>query len=216
MNKKDKNEEKKTFKELWANKQTKAIIKLGMWFAFFFFLFLILSIISLFTDEPIPKDVDKKNEIIEEKVEANIINLLNKLNSSNYSYEYKIVNENDSYIYSGTKDNDTNSGFYQKNNDIYKYQVIEGIFYKVNNGELTDEIILNEMDQPYLKLDNIISTIKTYEENNRVIIENDVYTYNVSANYIISIEKVGNNINNINIKVDNTEYIMNFKNIVNE
>ena len=216
MNKKDKNEEKKTFKELWANKQTKAIIKLGMWFASFFLLFVVLSIASLFTDDTKVRKNNNDENVVEEKVEANMITLLNNLNNSSYSYEYKVNNTNEVYTYNGTKDKTEENGFYQKNNEIYKYQVKEGIFYKVDNENITDEIILNETDQENFKLENILNSVRTYETSNKAIIENDVYTYNIDENYIINITKSGNNISNINIKINDIEYSMNFKNIVSE
>ena len=143
-----------------------------------------------------------------------MVALLSKLKDSNYSYEYKVINGDDTYTLSGTKEEEEEIGFYEKNNEIIKYQVIDHKFYKFENIESKEEIVISENDLKYLNIDNLIDEIKKYEEENQVLNEENNYTYNINENYIITINKKGNNINEVNIKIDSIEYDLLFKNIV--
>ena len=177
-------------------------------------MFLILSIASLFSKGD---DRQKPDEKIEEKVEANMVTLLNNLKESDYSYEYKITKNDSSYSYSGTKQDEEVVGFYENNNIIIKYQLIDNIAYKIENDEkIEDATIFSEEDLNYLNIDNIINEIKTFEETNKVLIEDNIYTYNINDTYKIQIIKSSTNITNINIDINNIEYSLEYKNVINK
>lgn len=206
---------KKTFKELWADTRMRALIKLGMWFAFFLLIFLILSITALFNKNP---DNNIKEEIKQEEVvSANIPSMLENLISSNYTYEYKINMDNTNYSYTGSKENEEIKGYYESNNGIIKYMVKENNYYELNNEELKENnSIISEQDKYILDLNNLLSLIKEYELTNEVLKENDSYNYSIlkdNNSYQINIETKLNDISNININYNNVIYNLTFKNI---
>lgn len=206
---------KKTFKELWADRRMRAIIKLGMWAAFFVFIFLFLAIASLFNKTPDTKKEIEQNEI----VSANIPTMLENLISSNYSFEYKIKNNEKNYSYSGTKENDEIKGYYESSDGILKYTIKDNIYYEIKNDEfIENNNIITEEDKNILNLFNILNVIKESDLNNEVVQNDNVYTYTTikeNIQYQINITTNVNDISNINIMVNDITYDMSFKNIIN-
>ncbi len=215
---KKENGEKKTFKELWADTRYRAIIKLGMWFGFFLIMFIISFVISLFNRNT--NYQKKDNDIIkEEKVETNISALLRNLKTSDYSYEYKIVNGDISYSYTGTKEKNEEKGYYETSDGIVKYEIKDGIYYKLENNEsLEDTTIINETDKNVIDINNLIKNIYDFEDKGKnPEIKEDIYTYDFSNNdekYVVSITKVGNSISKIDINYNDINYSLEYKTIV--
>ena len=224
MSKKEEEQKEKTkverFKELWANKRWRAVIKLGMWISFFVLVFLILivaSFISRFIDKP--KEYKKIEEpIIEQKVEANISNLLNNLSNSNYTFDYKVIKPDNTYSYSGTKEELGIVGYYESNMGIIKFGVKDNIYYKIENDEyIEDQTIISEEDKNMFNLNNLINIIREYEENNNPTIENDIYNYDFSSeefSYLVSITKIDKTISKIDIHYNDINYILEYKKII--
>ena len=216
-NKKEKTKIEK-FKELWADKRWKAIIKLGIWFSVFFFLFIILSVAAMISKHT--GNVPRRNvqEVKEEKVEANIPNLINHLNSGNYSFVYTITNGDVKYSYNGTKNNDEIVGYYESSNGIIKYAIKDNIYYKLVNDEyIEDNTIISEEDKQVIDLNNLVSKTREFEENNKPQIVENTYTYDLSTPelpYIVNITKDEKNISKIEINYNNINYVLEYKNVV--
>ncbi len=200
-----------TLKEMWKNPQKKALIKLGLWFAFFALTFIFLSIASLFNNNS-NKNIDKKNYDITEEVVANIPKMLEKLISSNYTFEIKIINENNVEILNGSVKDKVETGYYEKENDIIKYSYHDGNYYILSqNNEIENNELIKEEYIYNISLSNIYNTIKTYEFSNEAIKNQNEYTYDISENNIIKINTNENNIEKINIFNNNISYELNFK-----
>ena len=213
-----KDDNKKTFKELWANPRYKALIKLGMWAAFFILMFLISFVVSLFNKTTNYQKKDN-SAIKEEKVETNISILLRNLKTSDYSYEYKITNAEVTYSYNGTKDNNTDKGYYENGNDIIKYEIKEGLYYRVENNEtIEDNNIMNETDRNIIDINNLIKKIYDFEdENKNPEIHEDIYAYdfsNETEKYVVNITKTANSVSKIEINFNDIKYILEYKSIV--
>ena len=213
-----KDDNKKTFKELWANPRYKALIKLGMWAAFFILMFLISFVVSLFNKTTNYQKKDN-SAIKEEKVETNISILLRNLKTSDYSYEYRITNAEVTYSYNGTKDNNTDKGYYENGNDIIKYEIKEGLYYRVENNEtIEDNNIMNETDRNIIDINNLIKKIYDFEdENKNPEIHEDIYTYdfsNETEKYVVNITKTANSVSKIEINFNDIKYILEYKSIV--
>lgn len=206
---------KKTFKELWANTRTRALIKLGMWFSFFILIFLVLGIVSIFNNNNQSQEQTKKEEV----VTANISTMIENLISCNYTFEYKIVSGDIQYSYTGSKENKEEKGYYESSNDIIKYIIKDNVYYELNNNELIENNeIINEEDKNILNLNNILSIIKKYELENEALKEGNEYIYNVvnnDINYQIKIITKNSDIQSIVIDYDNINYNLTFKNIEN-
>ena len=212
---------KKTFKELWNNKRTHALIVLGIWFAIFAFLFLVLGVASLFQST---KTLPIKEEETPKIVQPNIPKMLENLISSNYTFEYQITKQViqeeietvQHYSYTGTVENGITTGYYESSTGIIKYTIEDGVYYQINNEEkIENNDIISLEDRNILDLNSLLTKIKEYtstyneEENN--------YHYEITEetiNYEIQIATEGSNIKTIIIKSDLAEYNLQFKNIV--
>lgn len=219
MDKKNKYRDKSSFKELWADVRWRAIIKLGIWFAFFFIVFIFLCIASLFNkNDYVKKDNNEQKQEVLEKVEANIPNLLQRLETSNYTFLYRIVNYGNNYSYTGVKDDDGISGYFENSNGIIKYEIKNSIYYRVENDELIeDDSIISEEDEKILDLNNLVILIREYEDEKQAVIIEDTYTYDFSyenITYIVNITKSERNIFKIEINYNGINYLLEYKNII--
>ncbi|MBE6161432.1 MAG: hypothetical protein E7158_04355 [Firmicutes bacterium] len=227
MNKKSDNKNEQTkrekFKELWGNTRTKAIIKLGMWGAFFVIMFVITMIFSLVNGyKKQYSDLNNKNVVNEnsnEKVEVNIVGMLQKLLNGSYSYKYTITNGEETYSYSGTKDENSDLGYFENKDGIVKYEILNAEYYKIINGEkISDNTFINEQDKNIVELKDIIIRINNYEEVNKPQITDNIYIYDLSFEenkYYVNITIDKNNISKIDINYNDTNYILEYKNIIN-
>lgn len=204
-----KEKNKKTFKELWSDTRTRALIKLGMWFIFFTIVFLFLGIASLFSNKNSSKEEMKQEEV----VTANIPSMLENLISSNYTFEFKIISGDNSYSYNGSKENGEIKGYYENINGIVKYIIKDNNYYEVNNEELIENnTIITEEDKIILDLASLLNIIKEYEVNNEVKQDDNVYKYDI-VDKKITITTKSSDIEKIVINYNNVNYDLIFKNI---
>lgn len=203
---------KKTFKELWADKRTKALIKLGLWFLFFAIFFIFIGIMSLFNNE---SSTNNNLEKETEKVQANIPGMLENLINSNYTFEYVVTDENNiTYSYNGSKENEEIKGYYENNNGITKFIVKNNIVYKINGTEeIEDNTIVNDTDKKLFDLNNILSKIKNYEEVHEPVYENEQYSYSLDESLNIKISTKNNEIYSIEFLYNNLNYKLLYKNV---
>lgn len=208
------NDNKKSLKEMWKDPQKKAIIKLGLWFAFFALTFLFLSVASLFSKHNSPNNSNNENNQ-EEKVEANIPKMLEKLIDSDYGFEIKIINQNIIENISGTVKSKITTGYYENNNNILKFSYHDQNYYQIiDNNEVLNNELLNEEYRKNIDLPSILEIIKNYEMTNETLKENNEYIYNISDNYVIKISTNQNNIDKINITNNDVSYEMKFNLII--
>lgn len=193
-------------KKLWNNKQTHALIVLGMWLTFFALVFVVLGIMSLFTS-------DEKN--LNENKSVSVVEKLDELNYYDYDYEYIINDNNSIYSYKGEKTIEKNIGYYESLNGIVKYEISDGKVYKINN-ELKEESseIITSKDYYYTNLVNIKNLVRFYENDVKKI--DDKYILDVNTNdakYYFEFTFDNDNIKEIKITVDNTSYELDYKNV---
>lgn len=215
MNKDEK--EKRTFKELWNNKRTHALIVLGLWFLFFALTFIVLGIASLFAPKKNNYVSNEPSEKEVEVVEANIIGMLENLKNSNYNYTFKISSDDGNImIYNGEVNDSSNIGYYENNDLIVKYSVSDNIYYELKGEELVlnSNIITDEIKNN-IDINVIISDIKNYENANKASIIENIYTYQINDNYVISVSKNSKSIDRIVINKENINYELEFKNVNN-
>ena len=214
------NDNKKSLKEMWKDPQKKAIIKLGLWFVFFALTFLFLSIASLFSKHNNLNNNNNENNqnnqnYQEEKVEANIPKMLEKLIDSDYGFEIKIINQNIIENISGTVKSKITTGYYENNNNILKFSYHDQNYYQIiDNNEVLNNELLNEEYRKNIDIHSILEIIKNYEMTNETLKENNEYIYNISDNYVIKISTNQNNIDKINITNNDVSYEMKFNLII--
>ena len=209
------NDNKKTLKEMWKDPQKKAIIKLGLWFFFFAFGFLFLTVASLFNHNNSKNNDTSDNNKKTEVVEANITKMLEKLIDSDYGFEIKIINQNIIENISGTVKSKITTGYYENNNNILKFSYHDQNYYQIiDNNEVLNNELLNEEYRKNIDLPSILEIIKNYEMTNETLKENNEYIYNISDNYVIKISTNQNNIDKINITNNDVSYEMKFNLII--
>lgn len=197
---------KKSFKELWENKQTHALIVFGLWIAFFVITFATLNIISFFSGDT---DTPKIEESITKKTVAE---LLNDLNTSNYEFEITVTNSLGKYMYTGNQKDNKIIGFLEKENEITKYSIMDEKIYKVEvDNYIVDETLINEIDQNYIILNNLIELVNS--KDNDYIKDANSYIYNYSIDDTteeIRIETFEEIIKSITVNYNENSYVMNF------
>ncbi len=204
-----------TFKKLWAIPRYKAIIQLILWISFFLLLYIIISVIAIFSK---PYKKKQTEPIIKTAIE-------NYTEMTNYEYKYNftyIINkENKTSLIEGTKYNNQNTFKLLGT----KYKLENNVIYDVNDNIVTN---LTDYDITLLEPSNIINLlntainkeitkyndgnikteytfedmlITTYEENNYIIkIDLDLTNYMVKLNPKITYYTINityENINNI-------------------
>ena len=102
----------------WSTTQGKSTIKFIAWMIFIIILIVIFAINGKQENNNINNTQEKNEEIISfEKYETMQDNLLNGC----FNYEYKIIEENITTIYTGKKLNDTEIGYKETKDGIIKY-----------------------------------------------------------------------------------------------
>ena len=204
----------KKFKEAWAIPQKRAGIKLLGYLIFFIILFMTSAIVSRVGNENKiyneSTNTTTKEIIKEDKYNNKQNNLLNSKHNINY-----VINIDDlEYKINGTLENNIINGYLESIDDIKKVIIEEDTLYSLKNEEKIQ--LETDIDCSLLNLNTIINLIKqntsiieTIDENNK--------NYNYKINYNekklnIKIYTNENNIYQIDIIYDNSNYVLNFDN----
>ena len=147
----------------WSTTQGKSTIKFVAWMIFIIILIVIFAINGKQENNNINNTQEKNEEIISfEKYETMQDNLLNGC----FNYEYKIIEENITTIYTGKKLNDTEIGYKETKDGIIKYIKDKDITYKVVLDE-KEELpnLYDEEDKSFLNINIIFENLKEYLYN---------------------------------------------------
>ena len=141
----------------WSTTQGKSTIKFVAWMIFIIILIVIFAINGKPENNNINNTQEKNEEIISfEKYETMQDNLLNGC----FNYEYKIIEENITTIYTGKKLNDTEIGYKETKDGIIKYIKDKDITYKVVLDE-KEELpnLYDESDKSFLNINIIFENL---------------------------------------------------------
>lgn len=199
------------FKKAWKIPKYKALIKLGIYLIFIFSLILMIRFCGNSSID------DTSNNQIQE------LNSTQKLEiMSNYEYEIKINENENSTILKGIKYNDIND--FEVINDKEKYTVIDNNIYKKNTKELVEQLlniniisIFNENLKSYIIDENMKNEIK-YKDN-EIKKEYHIYNFNILENInkdkFIILTTYENNNYIYKIEIDATDVIKDFNPLLN-
>ena len=176
----------------WSTTQGKSTIKFIAWMIFIIILIVIFAINGKQENNNINNTQEKNEEIISfEKYETMQDNLLNGC----FNYEYKIIEENITTIYTGKKLNDTE------------------ITYKVVLDE-KEELpnLYDESDKSFLNINIIFENLKEYLYNITKNESTREINYNKDG-YKVVVKTDLKNITNITIENENKTYELQFTNV---
>ncbi len=152
--------DKKSFKELWKNPRTHALMVLGLWGVFFISIFIFLEIASLFNKN----DYVKPTENVENTV--TLASMVDSLNKSNYKFLLKKSNSYSDYQIDGQKDNEEISGYLENQDGIIKILYKENNLYRVvSEEEILDTTLLTENDINIILNNKINDNLQLFVEN---------------------------------------------------
>ena len=182
------------FKELWANKRYRSLIKLVFYLIFFAVLFFIYEFASPdVANSPVEKNNDFENyNNYEYKINLNINDVLFDLDGKRYDNKYEFIFEDNTYSFDNSNLN-TDNNFMNLNNDIinvfnYTPDLINNI---IENSEIisekkliTDNILIKEYS---IKLDKYMEILDVnfdkYNEEDKIDI-----LVSEKNDYVIKIE----------------------------
>lgn len=202
-----KEEEKKTFKELWKEPKSKAMIKMGFWIVFFIIVYLFAFISGAVNKNrvnPKPK---------EEKSVATYTKMKNSLLENEQEVVYKIGN----YYITGLLSNSVLTATVEDDTDsIYKIKYDgENIYQLKKNEETINEDILNDIKKEYLLVTNIIKIIDDPKMIATKSADGKIYSYNNDM-YAISVYLNDKYIEKIVILDENITYSLEYKEVISE
>ncbi len=192
------------FKMLWNNKQTRAIIKLGLYMLF---------VISLCILVIITNKYKVNNPPIENK-KITFGEMQNNLINSDYEYNFEILLNKEKIIFEGKKENGVNTGYKKTSSELIEYYIDNTGIYSVNIDQKTlDESIFENIKYDYFDLQKLFKLLELVSPNIEYHEEIVTYVYNINTSDEVSTIKVDTNqiqIESIEIRTLNNEYFMNF------
>lgn len=203
----NKDKDKTTFQKLWENPQSKAGIKLLLYFVFIGFI--ILTINAAATANSVS---------VKEKPKITIQDMKDYLKDNNYQYEHIVVfTDGTKTIFKGNVVNNENEGTKETIEKTTKYLIDDTGIYETILGEKTiidnlyENIDENLLDIKYvLDLINDKSTLITTREGKKEY----NYTFNIDDNkYEIILRTDNKEIYNVYINYNETIYDLNFSNV---
>lgn len=197
-----KNDPDNKFVKAWENKRLHALMCLGLWFIFFIFIFLVFII---------PYNHESKNVTSHPK--ENLITLEDmkeKLINGNYDFKYTVKNDSGTTLYSGNKNGDVITG-YKEDSSITKYEILNGVVYKlVMDEKISYEDLYENVNENLLSLEYIFSL--EYDKDNMKV-EGNTLSYETIEG-TVKITSNDKDIEKIEITNENDSYILEFSNIV--
>lgn len=202
-----KEEEKKTFKELWKEPKSKAMIKMGFWIVFFIIVYLFAFISGAVNKNRVnPKPKEEKSVVTYTKMK-------NSLLENEQEVVYKIGN----YYITGLLSNSVLTATVEDDTDsIYKIKYDgENIYQLKKNEETINEDILNDIKKEYLLVTNIIKIIDDPKMIATKSADGKIYSYNNDM-YAISVYLNDKYIEKIVILDGNITYSLEYKEVISE
>ena len=153
---------KKTFQKMWQDKRGKAILKLGIYFVFFLFMAILLTVMSIFNK---PLETTKKPSTENKEVHfLSNTEMWENLMTQDYHYKYQVITKEnqESVLYEGEKINGIDTGYRESKIGIIKYCIKEEKTYQIlveTEEEITN--LWGEEDTLYLNLVNLHTLLNT-------------------------------------------------------
>lgn len=194
----------------WSTTQGKATIKFAAWMIFIIVLIVVFAINGRQENNNANNPEVKKEEIASfEKYETMQENLLNGC----FNYEYKVIEENITTIYTGEKLNDAEIGYKETKDGIIKYIKDKDITYKVVLDEKEElQNLFDETDESFLNINIIFENLKEYLYNITKNESTREINYNKDG-YKVVVKTDLKNITNITIENENKTYELQFTNV---
>ena len=187
------------------NDKTVPIIKLSLWLIF---IIVLIIIVKFGGKKDINNDVNTIPETNNTIEKISFEEKLAKL-TDNYKYSYIINIGDKTYTFNGSKMNNRESGYRLFLDEKLQYFKENGYTYEVKNGGLFQiDTLYNEIDSSLLDITNIKNLINNQEYK----IEDDKYIYTLDNREII-ISTNDNDITNIEIKIGENIYNLNYSDI---
>ena len=151
-------------REMWAVPKYKLLIKLGMWFVFFLFIYILAGITSLMNNN--------KTIVDNSDTKINFTKMKNNLENSNLKIKYTIGD----YFIEGTISDNILTGTLEYQDVVYKIKY-DGInIYQIKKDEETQTDLLNDINKSYFLPKNIINNISN-DNNVTKSSDNKIYSY---------------------------------------
>ena len=201
----------------WKTLQGKALIKLGLWGIFFALIFIVASFSSsnVGNIEASDKTLDNNLDSNKEEVARFTLyeDMINNILKNNYEFSYDIMVGEEKYLFSGKNDGINVAGIKETKEEILKYFVSEGVFYKVKLDEL--ELIENVylgIDEEIIDLNKLFTFLKDISYRVEKIGDTREIIYN-DASFKLVVKTDLEEIIEINYSKENVIYNMKFMNI---
>lgn len=200
MKKKEEKEPSK-FSVIWANKQSRAAIKLLGYFIFIGFVIILGNVFN---------SVDNNNAVIEESITYG--DMQNALLENNYKYNYDITIDSEKIIYEGETTEVSDSGYKKTSLYLKEYYVDDTGVYQIKlDDKIVDNTIYEEINKNYITPSYIFKTIELISPEISYDKEKTIYKYNISEDLIIEININDISIENIKITSGSDIYLLTFK-----
>ncbi len=214
-------------KNLKKTPKGKAILKLIYWTIFFIIIIIFCLIASFISEDNLAKPKEETKPSIEEPIKPEEENLpseiltldtyltaKNKLISNEYTYKYEIVIDNIKYIYNGTKNTLTDTGYKESPTGTLKYVIDStGVYSETTMGRTPITNLYENIDSTYLDLSYLESLISTLEfKLNPSNINNNYLYESIKDNitYQIEFENTTYNLKLITIQGPNYQYTLTY------
>ena len=194
----------------WSTTQGKATIKFAAWMVFI----IVLIVVFAINGDNNPNENKNNNTNKEETLTfKNYEEMQNDLLNGCYSYNFRVVSEDNKIIYSGILSATGDIGYKENNEGIIKYSKEDGIIYKVLLDQ-KEEInnLYDESDKAFLDIKKLFANLKEYLYN----ISKNESTREINYNkegYKVVVKTDLENITNITITNENKTYELQFTNV---
>ena len=199
-----------TINKLWSNKQTHALMVLGIYVLLILIFFVIYIVaIKLTPLVPISKADKTIKEITVEDIQKTLLN-------NNYEYYYQIETIDGLVTYKGTKTSTNEEGYKETALGSTRYYIEEGLIYEIRLNELFPLVDLyTGVDYYLINLPDLFKLIDRVEPKVNIK-EKKTYEYNIIYNdepLIMTISFKDLTSATINIVNDNYHYTLEYSKI---
>ena len=194
----------------WSTTQGKATIKFAAWMVFI----IVLIVVFAINGDNNPNENKNNNTNKEETLTfKNYEEMQNDLLNGFYSYNFRVVSEDNKIIYSGILSATGDIGYKENNEGIIKYSKEDGIIYKVLLDQ-KEEInnLYDESDKAFLDIKTLFANLKEYLYNITKNESTREINYNKEG-YKVVVKTDLENITNITITNENKTYELQFTNV---
>ena len=194
----------------WSTTQGKATLKFSAWMVFIIILIVVFAING--NDNP-NESTTNNTQKEETSTFKNYEEMQSDLLNSCYSYNFRVVSEDNIIIYSGILSATGDIGYKENNEGIIKYSKENGIIYKVLLDQ-KEEInnLYDESDKAFLDIKTLFANLKEYLYNITKNESTREINYNKEG-YKVVVKTDLENITNITITNENKTYELQFTNV---